>query len=80
MVHLRAKLTSGHLRYGQDRDTLYHLVLTTGSVGSTDQLVQLYQVRQNDTGNEFFIIIEGTADITKTTMNGTEHVAELGPR
>ena len=70
------------MRYGQDRDTLYHLVpvLTTGSVGSTDQLVQLYQVRQNDTGNEFFIIIEGTADITKTTMNGTEHVAELGPR
>ncbi len=37
-------------------------------------------VRQNDTGNEFFIIIEGTADITKTTANGTEHVGELGPR
>jgi len=36
-------------------------------------------VRQNDTGNEFFIIIEGTADITKTTTNGTEHVGELGP-
>ena len=37
-------------------------------------------MRQNDTGNEFFIIIEGTADITKTTTNGTEHVGELGPR
>ena len=37
-------------------------------------------MREGDTGNEFFIIIEGTADITKMTKDGVEHVGELGPR
>ena len=37
-------------------------------------------VREGETGNEFFIIIEGQAVITKDTKSGPEFVADLGPR
>lgn len=37
-------------------------------------------VREGEHGNEFFIIIQGTAHITKVNKNSIEQIGELGPK
>ena len=39
------------------------------------------KVREGDVGNEFFIVIDGTADVTQKSKNGTvKKVGKLGSR
>jgi CRP-like cAMP-binding protein len=38
-------------------------------------------VQEGETGNEFFIVIDGSADVTQKMKNGSiKKVGQLGPR
>ena len=43
-------------------------------------IIIIIKVREGEHGNEFFIIIQGTAHITKLNKNTIEQIGELGPK
>lgn len=40
----------------------------------------VYKVREGELGNEFFIVIDGTADVTQNCAGNIKKVGQLGPR
>ena len=40
----------------------------------------VFKVREGELGNEFFIVIDGTADVTQNCAGNIKKVGQLGPR